>query len=126
MLRFRSHNSLALKSFYCLIVFVIVNGGQMDKSTIKSLLIENKKLLQDYGIKKIGLFGSYLHQTETAESDIDLLVDADDKMTLLRFSDLEIKLTEIFGHKIDLVSINGISKYIKPTVFNEVEFFEDL
>ena len=98
----------------------------MNKSTIKSILIENKKLLKDFGVRKIGLFGSYLHQTETDDSDIDLLVDADDKMSLLRFSDLQIKLTEIFGHKIDLVSINGISKYIKPTVMKEVEFVEEL
>ena len=98
----------------------------MDKSTIKALLIKNKKLLSDYGIKKIGLFGSYLHQNETEESDIDLLVDADDKMTLLRFADLEIKLSEIFNCKIDLVSVNGISKYIKPSVMKEVEFVEEL
>ncbi|MBT4088444.1 MAG: nucleotidyltransferase [Deltaproteobacteria bacterium] len=98
----------------------------MDKSTIKSLLIDNRKLLKDFGVRKIGLFGSYLHQTETDDSDIDLLVDADDNMSLLRFSDLQIKLSEIFEHKIDLVSVNGISKYIKPTVMREVEFVEEL
>ena len=98
----------------------------MNKSTIKSLLIENKKLLKDFGVRKIGLFGSYLHHAETDDSDIDLLVDADDNMSLLRFSDLQIKLSEIFGHKIDLVSVNGISKYIKPTVMREVEFVEEL
>jgi len=98
----------------------------MNKSTIKSLLIENKKLLKDFGVRKIGLFGSYLHQAESDDSDIDLLVDADDNMSLLRFSDLQIKLSEIFGHKIDLVSVNGISKYIKPTVMREVEFVEEL
>jgi len=98
----------------------------MNKSTIKSLLIENKKLLKDFGVRKIGLFGSYLHQTETDDSDIDLLVDADDNMSLLRFSDLQIKLSEIFSHKIDLVSVNGISKYIKPVVMREVEFVEEL
>jgi uncharacterized protein len=98
----------------------------MNKSMIKSMLIENKKLLKDFGVRKIGLFGSYLHQAETDDSDIDLLVDADDSMSLLRFSDLQIKLTEIFGHQIDLVSVNGISKYIKPTVMREVEFVEEL
>jgi uncharacterized protein len=98
----------------------------MDKSTIKQLLIKNKQLLKQYGVRKIGLFGSYLHHMETDNSDIDLLVDADENMSLLRFSDLQLKLTQIFGHKIDLVSINGISKYIKPTVMKEVEFVEEL
>jgi uncharacterized protein len=98
----------------------------MNKFTIKTILIKNKKLLKEYGVRKIGLFGSFLHQKETENSDIDLLVDADENMSLLRFSDLQLKLSHIFGHKIDLVSVNGISKYIKPTVMKEVEFVEEL
>ena len=98
----------------------------MNKSTIIEILSKNRKLLKDYGVKKIGLFGSYLHQKETDNSDIDLLVDADENMSLLRFADLQLKLSKIFDHKIDLVSINGISKYIKPTVMKEVEFVEEL
>lgn len=98
----------------------------MDKFDIKQILINNRDLLKEYGVRKIGLFGSYLHQSETDNSDIDLLVDADENMSLLRFSDLQLKLSNIFGHKIDLVSVNGISKYIKPTVMKEVEFVEEL
>lgn len=98
----------------------------MDKHTIKSLLIKNQKLLKDYGVRRIGLFGSYLRHQETEESDIDLLVDADESMSLLRFAELQDRLCEIFEHQIDLVSINGISKYIKPTVMREVEFVEEL
>jgi uncharacterized protein len=96
----------------------------MDKNTIKSLLVENKQLLKDFGVRRIGLFGSYLRHQETNESDIDLLVDADENMSLLRFSELQTRLSEIFDHKIDLVSVNGISKYIKPTVMKEVEYVE--
>ena len=97
----------------------------MDKDTIKSLLLKNQKLLKEFGVKRIGLFGSYLHNQETDESDIDLLVDADENMSLLRFAELQNRLSEIFNHKIDLVSINGISKYIKPTVMKEVEYVEE-
>jgi uncharacterized protein len=98
----------------------------MNKNTIKSLLVKNQKLLKDFGVIRIGLFGSYLRHQETDESDIDLLVDADENMSLLRFADLQNRLSEIFDHKIDLVSVNGISKYIKPTVMKEVEYVEEL
>lgn len=98
----------------------------MDKYIIKSLLIKNQKLLNKYGVKRIGLFGSFLHHQVTEDSDIDLLVDADENMVLLRFAELQNRLSEIFGQKIDLVSINGISKYIKPAVMKEVEFVEEL
>ncbi len=97
----------------------------MNKSEIFTTLKKNRKLLHDYGILKIGLFGSYVHETATEESDIDLLVLADDKMSLLKFTELEYELTNILHRKIDLVSINGISKYIKPTILREVEYVEE-
>ena len=43
----------------------------MDKHTIKSLLKKNKKLLKDFGVRKIGLFGSYLRHQETDESGVN-------------------------------------------------------
>lgn len=98
----------------------------MDKIKIKSLLIKNRKLLEEFGVKRIGLFGSYLREQNTSDSDIDLLIEADEDMSLLKFADLQIRLGEIFNHKIDLVSINGMSKYIKPSVMKEVEFVEEL
>ena len=35
----------------------------------------NKNMLQSYGVKKIGLFGSYVHNQQNKNSDIDILVE---------------------------------------------------
>ncbi|MGF7230125.1 nucleotidyltransferase family protein [Arachidicoccus sp.] len=62
-------------------------------------------------------FGSYLHGSADAESDIDILVDLDYSQRIgLQFIQLKLDLEKLLENKVDLVSSNGISKYIKPII----------
>ncbi|MFP5040328.1 nucleotidyltransferase family protein [Parasediminibacterium sp. JCM 36343] len=66
------------------------------------------------------LFGSYVHGSADKESDIDILVDLDYSQTIgLQFVQMKIDLERLLQNKVDLVSSNGISKYIKPIVDRE-------
>jgi predicted nucleotidyltransferase len=47
----------------------------INKNTIKRLLINNQNRLRALGIKRVGIFGSYVRGEENKESDIDLLVE---------------------------------------------------
>lgn len=61
----------------------------------------------------IGIFGSYARNEQTAESDLDLLVDFQSKINLLDIIGLEQELSEILGIKVDLItarSVNGLLK----------------
>ena len=71
-------------------------------------------------VLKAYLFGSYLHGNANNESDIDILVDLDYSQRIgLQFIQMKIDLEKLLGNKVDLVSSNGMSKYIKPIVDNE-------
>jgi predicted nucleotidyltransferase len=87
------------------------------------LLSRNKKLLKRYKVRKIGLFGSFSRNASTNESDIDLLVDFEEK-SLDNFIDLVFELEKIFGRKVDLLTEKGISPYILPYVQSEVRWYE--
>ena len=66
------------------------------------------------------LFGSYVRGEANPESDIDILVDLDySKKIGLQFIQMKIDLEKLLHAKVDLVSSNGISKYIKPLVDDE-------
>ena len=47
----------------------------MDKNDIIQKLKENREIFDKYGVKKIGLFGSYAAGAATEESDIDILIE---------------------------------------------------
>lgn len=69
---------------------------------------------------KAYLFGSFVRGDAKIDSDIDILVDLDyDYKIGLQFIQMKIDLEKLLNTKVDLVSSNGISKYIKPIVDDE-------
>lgn len=78
-------------------------------------------LLREYSVKQIGLFGSFSDDSNTIESDIDLLVEFEKPIGWKYFS-LEIYLENIFGRKIDLVTKNALKEQIKDSILSQVKF----
>jgi hypothetical protein len=66
------------------------------------------------------LFGSYVRESADNESDIDILVDLDYSQKIgLGFIQMQLDLQKILNIKVDLVSSNGLSKYLKPIIDQE-------
>ena len=76
-------------------------------------------ILVKHGIKRISIFGSYARNEATPKSDLDLIVEFPDGTSLLDHVGIEIELSETLNMKIDLLSRNGISPYIKDQVLKE-------
>jgi predicted nucleotidyltransferase len=81
---------------------------------IELTLEEHKQyLFSAYPIKSLAIFGSYARKEQNEQSDVDLLVEFNDKIGM-RFIDLAEELEKIIGFKVDLVSRKGIKdKYFK-------------
>ena len=93
----------------------------IDKSKILQILREHFNVLSTkFSVKKIGLFGSFVKNTESERSDIDILVDFARPITIFEFIDLEDLLSNLFGHKVDLVSEKGLKPFLKTQILKEV------
>jgi len=90
---------------------------------ILEILKSNRDLLRKYRVKRIGLFGSHLNNQGTPESDIDLIVDFEEK-TFDNYIELVFALEKIFSRKVDLLTEKGISPYILPYIHNQVQWYE--
>ena len=92
------------------------------KTEILSKLTELKPILyKDYAVKEIGLFGSYSDNSNTEESDIDILVELE-KPIGWKFFTLELFLENIFNKKIDLVTKSALKEQIKDQILEQVNF----
>lgn len=78
-------------------------------------------LLKDYAVREIGLFGSFSDETNTDESDIDLLVEFE-KPIGWKFFSLELYLEKTFGKKIDLVTKSALKEQIKDEILKQVNY----
>ncbi len=96
----------------------------LTKREILKKLQEKKELLTRFGVKRIGLFGSYSKNSQRKDSDIDILIvfnsDQETYDNLLRIYDLLEKTFK--NKKIDIVTKNGLSKYIGSYILNETEY----
>ena len=90
---------------------------------IKRILKENKEVLKkEFKIKEIGIFGSYVHNRQKEESDVDILVEFEEVPSLLKFIHIENYLSELLGVKVDLVTKNALKPYIGKIILKEVMF----
>ena len=76
-----------------------------------------------YSVQKLALFGSALRDELRSDSDIDLLIEFEDKKTpgLISFCGMENELTEIAGRKVDLRTPKDLSKYFRAEVLRDAK-----
>ncbi|MCS7227900.1 MAG: nucleotidyltransferase family protein [Endomicrobia bacterium] len=92
------------------------------KSYIIETIRKNKKYIKTkYGVKKIGLFGSYVKSKQTKKSDIDILVSFKERFkTFDNYMELKFYLEDLFGRKVDLIIETAVKPRVLPYVLNEV------
>jgi predicted nucleotidyltransferase len=93
----------------------------MQTETIKTKLAAYKPVLAErYGVKEIGIFGSYVRGEQQRESDVDILVDFTGSISLLDFVHLENELGDLLGVKVDLVMKTALKPRIGRHILEEV------
>lgn len=93
------------------------------KKEILTQLQNKKQDLLDFGVKEIGLFGSFLTNNANSDSDIDLLVDIKkENKTFKNFMSLNYFLENLFNRKVDLVTKQSLSPFIGPHILKSVEY----
>lgn len=97
----------------------------LNLTEIISTLAANQKLLQtEYGVKRIGVFGSYARGEQTGQSDIDFIVEFSDSIMDLFETKYQLRqyLSNIFHKPVDLANINAIKPYVLKDITPEIRY----
>ena len=100
-------------------------ANHLTKHEIEQTLLRHQETLREYGVKRLGLFGSYVRETADADSDIDLLVDLEE-LTFDAYMGLRIFLEDLFDKKIDLVISRSVKPRVRPHIEKEIEYVAGL
>lgn len=98
---------------------------KVDVLELKDIAAEISRIAAAYGIIKAGIFGSYARGEASSESDIDLLLEFNGVIGLMRLGHLKSDLEETFGKKIDILQFCAINPLIRDHVLQEVIIIYD-
>ena len=76
-------------------------------------------ILKRWGIERASIFGSYVRDEAKEDSDIDILVELDDDVSLFDFIGLKLELEDAIGKKVDLVEYCTIKPAFREKILAE-------
>ena len=92
------------------------------KQDLIRLLQQSQDRLKSFGVRRCGLFGSFVKDQVNDESDVDILVMFEPTLkTFDNFISLSFFLEDLLGRKVDLVTVESLSPYIGDKILKEVE-----
>ncbi|MBO8182558.1 MAG: nucleotidyltransferase family protein [Archaeoglobus sp.] len=87
---------------------------------VKVIEKHKDELKEKYGVKKIGIFGSFVRGEAKEDSDVDILVEFEKPIGFFKFLELEDYLGSLIGRKVDLVSKKALKPHIGKYILEEV------
>ncbi|MBW9222394.1 nucleotidyltransferase family protein [Methanothermococcus sp. SCGC AD-155-C09] len=99
----------------------------MNKEELLKELRKNKKKIKEFGVKRIGIFGSFARDEAGEKSDIDVVVEFEKgKATFKNVCGLVDFLEDLFSREVDILTPDGIEsiriKDIKEEIRREIEY----
>jgi len=95
----------------------------LSSDNILKIINEKQQDIKKFGVKRIGLFGSYASNKQKQDSDIDLLVEfKKGKKTFDNYMDLKFYLENLFDCNVDLVVKEALKVELKPNILKSVKY----
>ncbi len=92
------------------------------KEVKKTLETDKEKLGKEFGVKSIGIFGSYARGEQGPKSDLDVLVELNKPIGLFRLMDLQDHISRLVGLRVDLVTKDSLKPFIKKDILMEAVY----
>ena len=87
--------------------------------TLRTRKQEIERLASLHGVHNIRVFGSVAREEDTAESDIDLLIDMEESSSLLDLVGFQQELEVMLNRPADVLTENGINPYLRDSILGE-------
>jgi predicted nucleotidyltransferase len=77
-------------------------------------------LIEHFGVKRIGLFGSFARGNPRSDSDVDILVEFE-RPVGFKFMEFADHLEQVLGRKVDILTPAGLRSIRVKQIAREIE-----
>ncbi len=100
-----------------------MNSIVQNKDDLLARLLEKRAEIEKHGIRRLGLFGSFMKNQVTQASDVDFLVEFHTgKKNYQNFIELAEFLESLCQRRVELVTPESLSPYLADSINSEVEY----
>jgi predicted nucleotidyltransferase len=100
-----------------------MNTAAQTKQEILTVLCKHQASIRAFGVKRLGLFGSFAREQQDEQSDVDFLVEFEQgQKTFDHFMQLAFFLEDVLGRRVELVTPESLSPHIGPHILKEAEY----
>lgn len=93
------------------------------RDEIARILRAYQEQVRALGVRRLGLFGSFVREEARPESDVDFWVEFEPgRKTFDNFMGLAFLLEELLQRPVELVTPESVSPYIRPYIESELEY----
>lgn len=93
------------------------------KKEVSAILLSHKQEIERFGVRRIGLFGSFVKGKQKKQSDVDLLVEfIRGKKKFKNFMRLAFYLEDLLQREVEIVTPESLSPYLKPHILKETRY----
>ena len=94
-----------------------------NKSELINLLQQHSSRIRQFGVQRLGIFGSFVKDNVKETSDVDFFIEFfPQQKSFNNFMELGFYLGELTGRKIELVTPQSLNKFIGKYILQEVEY----
>jgi predicted nucleotidyltransferase len=88
----------------------------------QTLREQKSYLAEKFGVRVVGVFGSYVRKEQCPDSDLDILIELDrpPRISLIGLVEVEDYLSRILGVKVDLAIKENLKKRIGMRILQEI------
>ena len=76
-------------------------------------------VLKEHGVLRAGMFGSFVREEATSDSDLDLVVELPEGASLLDLVGLQLDLQDILGMTVDVSTYDGLHPRLRDRILSE-------
>ena len=93
-----------------------------EKQDLFQRLADESARIRAHGVRRLGVFGSFVRNEQSPGSDVDILVEFQSgEKSFDNFMGLADLLEEILRRRVELVTTEGLSPYLGPRILADVE-----
>lgn len=89
------------------------------RDSVLEVFEDQSPALRKLGVRRLGLLGSFARDEARPESDVDVLVEFDEK-TFDHYMDVKILLEDLFARRVDLVLADRLKPALREKILSQV------